>query len=120
MATARILVVDDDQALCELLEIVLGEDGYVCETATDVGEALERVGRAPFDVVLLDLGLNGEGEKFLQQYAHRNGRHPQVIMMTARPVEESFSQRAGVGAVLRKPFEIQDLSRVVREQLGVD
>ena len=55
----RVLIVDDDQVVCELLCGELEEHGYLCATALSGNDALSKLVTQDFDVVLLDIRLPG-------------------------------------------------------------
>ena len=59
LAGARILVVDDDLGICRSLQEILSAEGCVVETANDGAGALERLGEASFDTILLDINMPG-------------------------------------------------------------
>src|SRR5205085_12526286 len=56
---ARVLVVEDDEATRGALRALLDDAGYVCDEAPDGERAVEAMRDAPFDLVVLDLGLPG-------------------------------------------------------------
>lgn len=55
----KILIVDDEKEICDLLAIYLHNDGYVVETAYDGEEALEKIKADPPDAMILDIMLAG-------------------------------------------------------------
>src|SRR6185312_9906380 len=104
----RILVVDDEPMLRDTLAQVLTEEGYIVDSATDGGEALERVHAARPDAILLDLMMPGmNGRQFLQairddpEYA----AIPVLIMTAVHGLEVNL---AG-SEVVEKPFQVEDL-----------
>src|SRR5215210_7699909 len=114
MTGARcVLVVDDEPHIRGFLMMVLVDEGYSVETATDGFEALTKVREIEPDVILLDLimpGLDGAG--FLRQCraSPAHGNVP-VLLMSARdePVDANL---LGAQGALVKPF---DLDRLIRE-----
>src|SRR5439155_7255540 len=66
--TAHVLVVDDEPVVRDVLAAWLGDEGYECDAASGVTEALERAAAHPFDVALLDLVLpDGDGVSLARQ-----------------------------------------------------
>ena len=61
-ASARILVVDDEQSMREFLEILLRKEGYDVTTAGDVEAALVALDSDDFDLVISDIQMPGKGE----------------------------------------------------------
>ena len=114
MQTAvRILAVDDDLDIRDLLRIALGDEGYRVITAANGREALALVEEEPPDLVLLDLTMPVmNGRQFLQQLRGRGCQVP-VICMTAgySAAVEASENRAD--AHLHKPFDLDDLFAMV-------
>ncbi|MBI4481687.1 MAG: response regulator [Acidobacteria bacterium] len=111
----RILVVDDEKELCELLREFLAERGYEVETATDGISGLEAMERRIPDVVLLDMRMPGlSGLEVLQQIRARH-LPVQVIIMTASATSELREQAValGVAAYLLKPMNLDEMDREI-------
>ena len=115
MGTAKILVIDDEQSLLEVLEIVLGRSGYEVRTA-----ATEEAGYAAFrefkpDLVLLDLRIGGVGGlELLNQLKETDPLVP-VIVITAYSTWDNAveAMRRGAYDFIKKPFDDNDLVREV-------
>ena len=110
-----VLVVDDDPGIRESVREVLSTEGYQVLEAADGAEALVRMGGVDGRcVVLLDLAMpRMNGLQLLTELSHRTQmeRFPVVVMSAnAHPRELEFPQ---VVALLRKPFELEDLLRWV-------
>ncbi|MFW6164109.1 MAG: response regulator [Planctomycetota bacterium] len=108
---ARVLVVDDDQGILELLTSLLGGEGYRVSTAACGREALEALGAERPDVMLLDVQLPGmSGFEVLAAIRERHGDLP-VIMMTGHGSEEvaTDSLRLGADDYVAKPLRIRSL-----------
>ncbi len=116
----RILVVDDDSALHEVIEETLKSDGHIIVHAADGGQALKILENETFDLVLIDYMMPGmDGLEFLDKL--RAG-HSQLkaIMMTAfgTPAAVLGALRKKVCDFLIKPFSITELQVVVNKALG--
>ncbi len=117
----RILVVDDEPLVTLLMAEALVIEGYDVDTAKNGREALEKVSACAYDVILSDLRmpeLDGVG-----LYRELDQQHPSLLRRiafvsgTTQPVEyASFLEETGV-PVLRKPFAIADLQRLVQRML---
>ena len=117
--TARILVVDDDFAIRELLRHMLGEEEYEVSTAASAADARILIGRESFDVVLCDIQMPGESGLALA--AHLAAEYPDtaVVMITALDdpaVAESTVAFGAFGYIL-KPFRRTELLTTVRGAL---
>ena len=118
----KVLIVEDDKDLHELVRVVLTREGYEVAGAFNAVEGLQHLNAAKVDLALLDIMMPGmDGLEMLQRL---RGKYPQlpVIMMTAMQTPE-----AAVGALrehacdfLAKPFDIEDLVKSVRTALELD
>ena len=106
----RILVVDDESALRQLVREILEQEGYQVETAGDCAQALERFRTAQPDAVLLDVMLpDGDGFTLLGQL--QAVRDVPVLFLSARDEDEARLRGLGLGAddYITKPFLPQEL-----------
>ncbi len=115
----RILVVDDEESMREMLSIALRKEGFDVQTAATRADAAVALAKAPVDVVVTDLRLpDGDGVEVLR---HVKAASPEtvVIMMTAYGTAESAVAALKLGAhdYLIKPFDIEELKIVVRNAL---
>jgi DNA-binding NtrC family response regulator len=120
-APARVLVVDDDEVTCHLLEEVLSGEGYVVERATSGLEALDKHKRAPFDAVISDVRM-GEGRMTgLELLRSLRSATPDltVVIMTAFGSMETAIEatREGAFEFVPKPFKIEEVKVAIRRGL---
>jgi two-component system nitrogen regulation response regulator NtrX len=111
----RILIVDDEAGVRSALSGVLRDEGYVVE-AVDSGEVcLDRVGRAPFDVIVLDIWLPGiDGLATLAKLQERRVEAP-VVMISGHGNIESAVRAIKMGAFdfVEKPLSLEKTVLVV-------
>jgi DNA-binding response OmpR family regulator len=121
MRRPRILVVDDEPPLRELVVVTLG-DAFVCEEVGDGDTALERLGEAEYDLVMLDLMMPGtSGMDVLRKMRTNDGlADVPVIVMSAwqSPQDVASALEAGADRFLAKPFRIDELGSMVRGLVG--
>jgi DNA-binding response OmpR family regulator len=117
-AKNRILVVDDDSSVREMLTRVLaGEDYLVC-AAADGASAIEIAAATKVDLVLLDLNLPGKsGWDTLEKLTAENPLLP-VIIVTARANQLFTALGSGAGALLEKPLHFPKLLQTIRQLLA--
>ncbi len=111
MRAMRVLVVDDEPAVREVLERILRLDGYEVECVTDGREALRRQQAAPADAVLLDVLMpNVDGFETCRRMRATGDRTP-VLMLTARDQvgDRVAGLEAGADDYLPKPFAVEEL-----------
>ena len=115
--TERVLVVDDDNALRESLELVLAEEGYEVSGAPDGQRALERIAAEPIDIVLCDVRMPGmDGMELLPELVRRLPRAT-VVMMSAFGSSDLAVEALGRGAYdyLAKPFQPSEVLLTLRK-----
>ncbi|PPG52816.1 MULTISPECIES: MtrAB system response regulator MtrA [unclassified Rathayibacter] len=116
--SARILVVDDDAALAEMIGIVLRADGYDVSFCADGSGALEAFRRARPDLVLLDLMLPGiDGIEVCRAIRGESG--VPVIMLTAKSDTADVVQglESGADDYMVKPFDPKELVARIKTRL---
>jgi two-component system, OmpR family, response regulator len=116
--TQRILVVDDDPGLRELLDGYLRDSGYEVQTVADGVAMQEQLARGPFDLVVLDLMLPGEDGLTLCRRLRSQGSLP-ILMLTARgdEFERVLGLEMGADDYLAKPFSPRELLARIRSIL---
>lgn len=116
----RILVVDDEQDLCEILKFNLETDGYTVETANSAEEALEMDIKS-FDLLLLDVMMGGmSGFAMAKKLkADPETRDIPVVFLTARDTENDTVTGFNLGAddYISKPFSIREVLVRIRAVL---
>ncbi|MDP2940531.1 MAG: response regulator [Candidatus Omnitrophota bacterium] len=119
----KILVIDDDRDLCRIISDILEEKGYIVSTAYDGKSALSKIKTQKFNLVILDYklsGLNGlsSGLGVLEALRQINP-HLITIMISAYGTESVRlkAKELGAYAFLDKPFNINELIRVVKRAL---
>jgi DNA-binding response OmpR family regulator len=106
----RILVVDDDSAIRALLMTILRRRGLAADAAADGAEAIERLGRCDYSVMLLDLMMPRQsGWDVLAEIARWPvERRPIIIVLTAGTEPRTLDPVLVAGTV-RKPFDVEML-----------
>ena len=120
MAERRVLVVEDDRQLREVIAEALDEDGYAVEAADNGQTALELAQRRPPELVILDLMMpRMNGEQFCSALRQMHGLEavPIIVVSAARAADE-ISARVGATAALRKPFDLFELTDRVSDLLS--
>ncbi len=116
----RILVVDDDEDILEILKTMLGNRGYEVEEAEDGETALERLESEQFDLLVLDIVMPGMNGYEVMEKMKESGIRMPVVMLTARTDIDSFyeAHRRGSTLYLTKPFDKGYLTDMVDYLIG--
>ena len=107
----RLLVVEDEARIAEMLQAALGRAGFVVDTVGLVADAREALALTPYDAAILDLGLpDGSGLRLLAEVRARGNQVP-VLVLTARDTLEVRVEGLDTGAddYLVKPFAMTEL-----------
>ena len=118
----RVLLLDDERPIVEVGSRLLSMLGYQVKSFTRPADALEAFRASPheFDVVVSDLTMPGESGLQVAAAVHEIRPEIPVIVTTgnAGRMDQAAVSAAGVRHVLQKPFDMQSLSRVVREAIA--
>ena len=115
----RVLIVDDEQVVCDLLREELSERGYQCTTVLNGDDALAKLAKADFDVVLLDIRLPGMSGMEVLREIWLNHSNAATIMITAvNDVNTAvLSMKWGASDYLVKPFDLERVDASIRTAL---
>ena len=114
-----ILVVEDDEAIANLICVSLSAEGYRCTCARDGMEGADYIERQSFDLVLLDIAMpKMNGMETFERMKADNLDIP-VIFLTASGYEDDVRSAIKLGAVnyLKKPFYPNELVKRVAKEL---
>lgn len=116
---ARILVVDDEPGIAELMAVMLTHAGFEVAQARDGLEAVLRAREAPFDLVLLDVMLPGlDGRQTCRMLKADGALGVRVVLHSSADEIDVDWRAVGADGFLQKPFDIRDLPRFVRAHLS--
>jgi len=110
-----ILVVDDERSICIAIERLLSRRGFEVETALSGEEAIDKLGRRAFHLVITDLNLKGFSGMDLLRWVKQHTADTAVIMITAYGSEKIAVEAMKMGAAdyIPKPFDNDELEVVV-------
>ena len=123
MANEKILVVDDDKNICELLRLYLVKEGYNVTMVHDGGAALAEFDKLHPDLVLLDVMMpvmNGyEATRAIRALPDAEKAALPIVAITANAFDEDRQNaaKAGMNGHLSKPFDMQQLLAMIEEVL---
>ena len=116
MSETQVMVVDDEEIVCDRLKNHLEKDGFIVETFTDSEEAIEALGGKRYHVVVTDLKMAGPSGLDVLHNVRKQGYSTQVIIMTGYASLEAAREAEAVGAFdfICKPFEMKELSKQIK------
>jgi CheY-like chemotaxis protein len=114
-----ILLVDDDESIRQFITLALTGEGYEVATAADGRQALEAAAADAPALILLDMRMPVmDGWAFAAAYRKTPPPHAPIVVLTAARDAEGYAREVDANAVLAKPFELAELSRLVRRFVG--
>ena len=120
MSSARILVVDDEADIRELVQEILSEEGYAVDVAANAAEARVACARQAPDLVLLDIWMpDTDGISLLREWQQSHSLTAPVVMMSGHGTVETAVEATRLGAVdyIEKPLSLAKLLRTVQSAL---
>ncbi len=117
--SGRLLVVDDERSIRELLRIVFEGEGYTVAEASTYAEATQQLEQGNFDLVMCDIFLpDGNGLDLVRSYHARDpDAHFVVITAHSTPARALSALRDGAVEYVSKPFDVEELKIIVEKQL---
>ena len=118
----NILLADDSLTIQKVVELTFMEGDFEVEAVGDGDEALVRLESGQFDVVIADVHMPGaDGFEICRQTKERHPGTPVLLLVgTFEPFEEDTAREVGADAYLKKPFDSQELMRLVQSLATAD
>lgn len=118
----HVLVVEDDGAIRTLIKFLVQRERWTADEVSDGAEALSAIRNNQYDAIVLDLMLPGlSGESILAEIRHSlPAQLARIVVVTASPGFARTIDTSGVGAVLTKPFDVDQLMDALRRCTQAD
>lgn len=118
----KILLVDDEPDIIEILQFMLESQGYECITATDGEEGLKKAREINPDIIILDVmmpKINGYKICRLLKFDNKYKDIP-ILMLTARSQDEDklIGEETGADEYITKPFEVDEVIETIKKYIG--
>ncbi|HBH61028.1 MAG TPA: hypothetical protein DDX85_04660 [Nitrospiraceae bacterium] len=116
----RLLIVEDEETLCESLNRVLSREGYIVDTVNTAESALEIMQERPYDLIVTDIILPGMNGIELIRKIRQNNSEQIVVVMTAYASLETAveSLRAGAYDYIVKPVMHEEIKQIVKNSIN--
>jgi two-component system response regulator PilR (NtrC family) len=117
---ARLLIIDDEKSLCQVLEIAFRQDGHLVETVSNGEAALKKISTQVYDVIVSDIRMPDVTGIELLEEANRAGTSAPFVLITAVPTVSTAIQALNLGAyryVIKTDKLVEELRLVVGRAL---
>lgn len=116
----RVLVIEDEPVIGEMMSILLEIEGYKVISLDDTGMARRKLHAKEVDLVMLDLNLKGENGQSMCAYIKGQAdlKHIPVILVSANSELESIKDECGADDIIHKPFDLEHFIAKVRTHSG--
>ena len=116
---AKILIVDDDQDICEYMETMLEANGYEVDTISDPTTVVEAIRATEYHVLVIDLMMPELGGIELIQQIRRIDTDVAIVVSTGYPSVDTAvdALKLNVSDYIRKPFDIEEFREMIADVL---
>ncbi|MFD0792573.1 PleD family two-component system response regulator [Mucilaginibacter litoreus] len=117
----RILAVDDDNDILEILQFILEDSGYKVDTLSDGRRLMETITEKNPDLILLDIMLGSvDGRELCRELKKQNNTHdiPVIMISASHNVSNNLNKDDGPNDFIAKPFDINVLLNSIKRQLA--
>jgi DNA-binding response OmpR family regulator len=116
------LIVDDNPAITGLIELQMTKAGYRCDTAANGEEALEKINRADFDLVISDISMPGMTGLELLKAIKQKKPHLQVLIITGHATIDNAVEALRLGAInfITKPIRFNEVFETINKILDLN
>ncbi len=117
---SRILIVEDERSMRDLLALMLRKEGYEVETAESADLAVARLARGgECDLIITDISMPGMSGLELLRHTRARSQQTEVILMTAFGSKQTAIEALNEGAIyyVEKPFDLDEMKTVVRKTM---
>jgi two-component system response regulator AtoC len=117
---SRILVIDDEESMCNFMEIMLAKEGYEVDTTTSGKEGVARIHEEPFDLVIADLNMPEISGLDVLTDIKSIKENQEIIVMTAfASVDTAIeAMKRGAADYITKPFKIDEIKLAIEKSIN--
>jgi len=118
--TPRILVIDDEESMCNFMEIMLAKEGYQVETANSGREGLNKLKDRDYDLVIADLNMpEMSGIEVLKETRSRKSSQDFIVMTAYASVDTAIeAMKQGAADYVTKPFKVDEIKLTIEKTLS--
>ena len=117
----RVMVVDDEEDLREMLNLMLRKEGFETDTARDGSEFLQKIDSFQPDLITLDVMMPGLTTKEILEKLKEKEANPKIILLTVIRFSEEEKQKlyqmGNVVGYIAKPFDVKELMEIIHDYI---
>jgi two-component system response regulator PilR (NtrC family) len=115
--TAKILVIDDEESMCNFMEIMLSKEGYSVETADSGEKGISRVKESNYDLVIADLNMpEMDGIEVLKEVKKHKSDQDLIVMTAYASVDTAIeAMKQGATDYITKPFKVDEIKIAIEK-----
>jgi DNA-binding NtrC family response regulator len=119
--SGKILIVDDEQSMCDFMEIMLTKEGYTVDTSTSGSEAIQKASAEKYDLIIADMMMPKMTGLDLLKKIKRNCPDQDFIVMTAFASVDTAIEAIKQGATdyITKPFKVDEIKLVIEKSVSL-
>lgn len=116
----KVLVIDDDEDILEVIQLILESGGYGSETTAKGDEVYQKIKDYKPDLIILDVLLSGNDGRLICKTlkTDKQNKAIPIIMISAHPTAKSSVKECGADSFIAKPFSVKDLLSEVKSFIG--
>jgi CheY-like chemotaxis protein len=131
----RVLIVDDDEEICEEMSEILSDRGYSVRAVYDGLKAWELIRVEDFELLLMDLKIPGLSGENILRAAKRQGIKAKIVVLTGRPIKKALKYSSVISSedepdasekeilslcdgFINKPFDVDNLLKTIKNLIG--
>ena len=116
----QIFIVDDDEAILDVIKIILDENGFRTTVISSANDLFKKLKTVIPDLIFLDIWLSGTDGIEISRKLKTSPKYKKipVIMISANNQGEEIAKKSGSDGFLAKPFEIDDLIKKVKNLIN--
>jgi DNA-binding NtrC family response regulator len=117
---ARILVIDDEESMCNFMEIMLSKEGYEVAVTTSGYEGVHRARQQPFDLIIADLNMpEMTGIDVLKEVRAFKSDQELIVMTAFASVDTAIeAMKEGAADYITKPFKVDEIKLVIEKAIS--
>jgi two-component system response regulator PilR (NtrC family) len=115
----KILIIDDEKSILDLLNVVFEKEGYLVKTSLSATRAVELIGNEDIDMIISDIKMPKMSGMELLRYVRKNRPDIPIVMITAYGTIKQAVEALKAGAMdyIVKPFDVEELKIIVAQGL---